>query len=267
MITNTLIGYNGRLGNQMYQFGILYILRWLFGYEIKIPLKNAIEYNDIFEKLELFSVFNLNQSYLSATIDTSGFNFINKRGVVHYDDVFDVSDNTDVRGDFQSAYYYTPYRDILRDLYQFYPFITKKCEGYLKNIKTKKELVGIHVRRTDYITLNSALDKEYYLNLLTKFDPDKFDFVCVSDDIRWCKENLPSYIKFSNNHSSVDLCILTLCDHIIMANSTFSWWGAFLNKMGGNVYMPKVWFSETYKEYYNLKADESVLVWDGVTVV
>lgn len=61
---------------------------------------------------------------------------------------------------------------------------------------------------------------------------EKFKIVVFSDDISWCKDNIISeHIYFSENNSNhVDMCMMTMCDHNIIANSSFSFWGAYLNQ-------------------------------------
>ena len=70
-------------------------------------------------------------------------------------------------------------------------------------------------------------------------------FLCVSDDIEWCKHNLPNRdrIYFTHNPLEVDMCITSLCSNNIIANSSFSWWGAWLNiNPNKKVIAPKKWF-------------------------
>lgn len=110
--------------------------------------------------------------------------------------------------------------------------------------------VSIHVRRGDYLKFSKVyiqLPLEYYLKALSLLEKQvKIDRIYVfSDDIKWCKQNfkddridfvegLPDYI---------DLYAMTKCTHNIMANSSFSWWGAYLNENPNQiVYVPKKWF-------------------------
>jgi hypothetical protein len=107
--------------------------------------------------------------------------------------------------------------------------------------KPDKKLVSIHFRRTDYLVshiLNLSFD--YYKEALTYFNPDKYQVIVFSDDIEYCKNNL--YELFNNegikwdvyisntNNSNIDMCMMSLCDDNIICNSTFSQWGALLNK-------------------------------------
>lgn len=116
-----------------------------------------------------------------------------------------------------------------------------------------KELVSIHVRRGDYLSHDHfcKLDQDYYNEALSYFteDMDKYHFVVFSNDIPWCKENLIEgnkvtfvdppgqdivQIKRSDypiemSDDASDLILMSMCDHNIIANSSFSWWAAYTN--------------------------------------
>jgi hypothetical protein len=111
------------------------------------------------------------------------------------------------------------------------------------------ESVSLHIRRTDYVTSNGfhpVQTVEYYEKALSLIGDYK-NIVVFSDDISWCKENL----KFDNttfiegNKDYEDLWLMSLCDHNIIANSSFSWWGAWLNNnVNKKVVAPSNWFGQ-----------------------
>jgi hypothetical protein len=73
-----------------------------------------------------------------------------------------------------------------------------------------------------------------------------------SDDIEWCKENLQleNSTFVSTDSDYVDLCLMSMCNHHIIANSSFSWWGAWLNKnKDKKVVAPNQWFGSAYEHY------------------
>ena len=98
-----------------------------------------------------------------------------------------------------------------------------------------RETVSVHFRRTDYLSQSSLnLSKEYYEKALSIFSDNKrYSILVFSDDIEYCKglDILSSMnVRFvENNKSYVDMCIMSLCNHNILANSSFSLWGALLN--------------------------------------
>lgn len=102
-----------------------------------------------------------------------------------------------------------------------------------------KELVSIHVRRGDYLLPQHhhfcKLETDYYSKALEPYieDIEKYHFVVFSNDIQWCKESLieGEMVTFVNQGiDCVDLILMSLCDHNIIANSSYSWWAAFRNR-------------------------------------
>jgi len=110
--------------------------------------------------------------------------------------------------------------------------------------------VSVHVRRGDYVNLNHihpVQDENYYKKALENFSMSE-KFVIFSDDIEWCKQcgwfdNLPNKLFVENEKDYIDLFLMSKCNHNIIANSTFSWWGAWLNKNEDKkVVAPSNWF-------------------------
>ena len=135
----------------------------------------------------------------------------------------------------------------------------QKCFQYSINNYLIKDListittnsVGIHVRRGDYVNnlLHETIGVKYFFDAI-EYIRDKVkepSFFIVSDDINWCKMNLIfencTYIDFSKNEFE-DFEVLKNCHHKIISNSSFSWWGAYLNMNLPNVYYPSKWFSD-----------------------
>jgi len=132
----------------------------------------------------------------------------------------------------------------------------------LKDISDKNS-VAVHVRRGDFLNpetnkIHGTLPLEYYkqaVEMISGSVRDPF-FYFFSDDIAWCRTNFTgvNFIFASNpSHSEVDdLCLMKSCKHQIIANSTFSWWGAWLNTNPDKIVIaPKNWFAYTP---WNLRA-------------
>jgi hypothetical protein len=107
---------------------------------------------------------------------------------------------------------------------------------------------SIHVRRGDYLALQNhhpIQSIEYYQNAIDIIGNDKH-FLIFSDDIKWCEENfggLTNKTYITGNQDYEDLYLMSMCRNNIIANSTFSWWGAWLNKNEDKkVIAPKQWF-------------------------
>jgi hypothetical protein len=98
--------------------------------------------------------------------------------------------------------------------------------------RNNKKLVSVHIRRGDLVTFNLLmLPLSYYKTAMSLFGSDVL-FVVFSDDIEWCKENFENKnLRFVEKEKDyIELYMMSLCDHNIIANSTFSWWGAYLNQ-------------------------------------
>lgn len=123
---------------------------------------------------------------------------------------------------------------------------------------TDTESVGIHVRRGDYVgnrLVDGICTIAYYEAALRQIlaCPGKYTFFLFSNDLDWCKEHIvpllggAKYVVVSENRgadSTWDMILMTYCRHLVMANSTFSWWGAFLNRQGGRIVAPSPWIRE-----------------------
>lgn len=133
---------------------------------------------------------------------------------------------------------------------------TKKNAVIIDEMR-KSNSVSIHVRRGDYLKLKDVYaecTKDYYqkaISLLQSNNQD-CDFYVFSNDISWCKEHLDckdSKFTFIEHNTGVqsyeDIRLMTECKHNIIANSSFSWWGAILNESEDKkIICPKNWYTE-----------------------
>ena len=109
-----------------------------------------------------------------------------------------------------------------------------------------KPITSVHVRRGDYINLSNfhtICDIQYFKTAIDIIGDSYFVF--VSDDMEWVKQtfNDNGYIFPAFNDELLDLTLMTLCDNNIISNSSFSWWGAYLNKTDNKrIIAPKKWF-------------------------
>lgn len=114
---------------------------------------------------------------------------------------------------------------------------------------TPIDQVAIHVRRGDYVGNSFYVDlmkDGYYERAMAEF-PDE-DFLVFSDDIAWCKkQSIFQGRRFSfseGNDEITDLNLMAGCKGIIMANSSYSWWGAYLGDPKKKVIAPKEWYAD-----------------------
>lgn len=145
-------------------------------------------------------------------------------------------------GYFQSEKYFKHNRNYILEAFSFSSEVEEKYRETLK-----RKTVSVHVRRGDYVNLQDhhpLQPQEYYDKAIKEVG----DFDCAlvfSDDLDWCKQNLiiPNAVFVEGQTDIDDLKLMSLCDNNIIANSSFSWWGAWLNKSKNKkVIAPKKWF-------------------------
>ena len=114
----------------------------------------------------------------------------------------------------------------------------------------KKRTTAIHVRRGDYLKFSKhhpAQTAEYYNNGMELLRNKTDTFIVCSDDIEWCKQNIigDNVVYIENERDYIELYLISLCDNVIISNSSFGWWGAWLNKNSNKtVIATKQWFGE-----------------------
>jgi hypothetical protein len=246
MIGFNVLGKFGRLGNQMFQFASLKGIAKNNNYQYCIPPIG----HDLFNCFKFNSTSFLNFQYIDA-----------KRPVVLETDFsFDKSlfencpDWVDIRGYFQSEKYFIHIKDELLKDFEFIDGILDPAKDAIKNWKTP---VSLHIRRTDYISNpnHSVLSMSYYERALSYFNSNS-TILIFSDEPEWCmKHELFSDDRFlvsETENSYMDLCLMTLCSGHIIANSSFSWWGAWLSE-SEKVIAPKDWFKGSNNEHLDTK--------------
>jgi len=169
----------------------------------------------------------------------------------HYQDGHDI---IYLDGYFQNPLLFKSIRNVLLKDFTF-PKLPENTNDLAKLIETKSA-VSIHVRRGDYLNpennnYHGVLPISYYKSAVEKMIELNKDacFFIFSDDGEWCELNF-SFIKKEkyfisdrNNHSWTDMKLMTLCKHFIIANSSFSWWGAWLSQhYSKTVIAPKNWY-------------------------
>ena len=178
----------------------------------------------------------------------------------HYDpDLNKANQDLYLDGYWQSEKYFVSYRDDLLKAFTLKADLHEQTLRYRKMIEESKA-VSLHIRRGDYISnphtnsVHGTCSLEYYkkaVNQITKRVKNPH-FYIFSDDLAWTKENL-SFIKvvtFVELDEKIpdheEMYLMSWCQHNIIANSSFSWWGAWLNQNPHKtVIAPKKWFNDT----------------------
>lgn len=163
--------------------------------------------------------------------------------------------NLILRGGFQSEKYFN--KELVLSLFEIDPATKAYIQNKYNDVLVKNP-VCINVRRGDYLALEykHPVCRMSFFNKAMSFFPSDTLFLVISDDIEWCKKYFRgSHFFFIDNEPPlVDLYLQSMCSHNIISNSTFSWWGAWLNpNPEKKVIYPDPWFGPFYKKELNTK--------------
>ncbi len=262
MIGYNRLGCNGRLGNQMFQYAALRGIADKRGYEWKIPP----------EDYQHTANYGLFETFEMSNVKEENIGFVNGQSVQENDHCFisefftECPDDISLDGFFQTEKYFNHISDQIRQDYTFKKGYLEPCKQYIDSLD--KPPIFLHVRQADNIgreQFHPILPISYFEECLQEFPEDTPCFV-FTDDLAWCKsqdyfkqdrflfnENVQRYSYVSMDGlgkmqntllPQVDLCLMSLCSGAIIANSSFSWWGAWLQNNRGKVIAPnpKKWF-------------------------
>jgi hypothetical protein len=259
MVSFTQIGNLGRLGNQMFQMASTIGIGTKLGYQFRFPSEsfngNADASPDSYEGCKLMDCFEIGEDLLlpldeirrnvSYLYRESDFTYNQQTG--------SLPDGCDLYGYFQTEKYFSHCRDLILNQFKFRDQYSDKASSYVENIRESKNganVISLHVRRGDYVHYpqhHPTCGTEYYDKAVSEIKShiDSPIFLVFSDDKEWCKTVFfgDEYIISELDNSYEEMCAMTLCDSHIIANSSFSWWGAWLNmKENKKVISPSNWF-------------------------
>lgn len=271
MLAFNQIGNLGRLGNQMFEYAALRGISAHHGYDWSIPPfhHKGIENYSLNECFKLESVTDKN----IGTYDD--FQYVGER-FFHFDrELFEnCPDNVSLHGFFQSEKYFKNISEQIRKDYTFLDEHLDPCKEFIRQFDGQEPIM-LHVRRGDpnlvdprgfkwaYVNCSDqhpVQSLEYYEKALEHFD-DNQPVIVFSDSVEWVKEQdffssdrfmiSEPQEKYSDGSflPYVDLCLMSLCFHAIIANSSMSWWGAWLqSNPNKKVIAPKMWFGPAYAD-------------------
>ena len=259
----------GGLGNQMFQYAFAKALEQR-GNNVKIDISAYDNYKlhggyqlDLYNidlristKEENAGYFHKN--FLSNFFMNLGFNFLKKtkeKNLLFDKTLLSLDKDQSIEGYFQSEKYFIDIRDIIINQFILKSDLSNYSKSILKLIKTSENSCSVHVRRGDFINeinqkIHGSCNLEYYVSAIQKIQKfnKKINFFVFSDDINWCKKNLKfkNVIIINSNEKRIpheDVHLMSLCNHNIISNSTFGWWGAWLNQNEiKKVIAPNRWF-------------------------
>jgi hypothetical protein len=232
MIGFNKLGNNGHVGNQMFQYAGLLGIALHNNYEWAIAPHEAFgkDYKEL--RSSIYNCFKIPSAKNQLLID--GPEVLEPTPCFSEDLFNNCPDNITLQGYFQDEKYFRSIKDIILNEFTFINHIEAQAKEFLDDYKS--QTVSVHVRRTDYIdgpasTNRTTTPLDYYKYAMDLFKNSTF-FI-FSDDINWCMEQSifkDNNVVFPNKSAYVDLCIMSLCDHNIIANSSYSWWASYINK-------------------------------------
>lgn len=262
-----IVRFKGGLGNQMFQYAFVEALRSRnrmvrcnMGFYRKHPEARGFVLDKVFPKVLLneiaddyFDEIDKKWRSISSNKDSlkifcedtkKRFFWVERERIdegVYLDEVFDTNNCTFV-GYWQSWKYFSNIEQTIRQLYQF-----ENVEYRLLEVKSQLEEIGnltsIHIRRTDYLKYpeiyGGVCTDDYYMSAMEYIEKNtdgNVNFVVFTDDREWIKENFKrrdflwvDESQFDKYQDWYDMYLMSLCKNNIIANSSFSWWGAWLN--------------------------------------
>jgi hypothetical protein len=270
-----IVRLTGGLGNQMFQYAAAKRLSQTHGVELKLDARRL--QGDSYRKFQL-GAFNIPEELatedeirriklgamftwlLMPTHLLTGFNFklpefYSEKQYAFDPLVMELGNQVYLKGRFHSEKYFSDITDTIAENYTLRS-VSEKARK-LENDITSVDSVSIHVRRGDYISNSHNLarygtcDDSYYERSVEKAlkHSETSKFFIFSDEPDWVSENMPfpenSVFVTSEglNGDAEELYLMSLCRQHITANSTFSWWGAWLDRKADKaVYTPGRWF-------------------------
>ena len=271
----------GGLGNQMFQYALAIALkeRWK-DEEIKLDLHGFNGYHkhqgyqlDMlfghrFEAATLTDVAQLAWPYPHYQLWRVGSRLLPKRRSMLCEpskgllpsDVLKQKGSLYYDGYWQDERYFKAIRPRIMAAFKFPDFTDRRNLETEKRLKAS-EAVSIHIRRGDYlddVLFQGTCDIAYYQRAIARLCQLKTPVFCIfSNDMAWCKVHIEPllhgkeilYVDWNRGKESYrDLQLMTLCRHHIIANSSFSWWGAWLSKADDGITIaPQHWYAHDAK--------------------
>lgn len=270
-ITFKTIGEAGDLGSQLQQYASLYAVAKASGKTIVFPESSLqLGYGFKFAKLLDISIETKPDSFFNHFVD------IRPNDQLQVDQsLFQLQNNVDynVVNRFDLFKYWHPacVEDVKN--WRWNAEHADAATSLFKKLPSGKELVAVHVRRGDYLLPQHdhfcKLNTDYYSEAIAPYldDLEKYHFVIFSNDIEWCKESLieGDMVTFVEpGLDRVDLILMSLCDHFITANSSYSWWAAFMSKNPNKKVTCPMNYLKSYSPWAHINKNYYPSEWVGI---
>jgi len=279
-----VVTLKGGLGNQLFQYSTGRAIALQTGTNLQLDLSEIGKQrgDDVTERSLHLNVFDLPASYFGksgqsglqtavydklgsiiwsmskyASIKIAGI-YKDDEALIYDQKVLELPGDIHLKGYWQSEEYFKSYAEKIREEVSIPDPPVGENRDWYKQICDTKSL-SVHVRRGDYVNLDRALPPEYYRKALSTIaETDTiFDVFVFSDDMNWVREHRQEFVPSDTSYdlhyitcndgstAHEDLRLMRACDHHIVANSTFSWWGAWLDKSDSKrIIAPDYWIRD-----------------------
>jgi len=284
-----IVNLSGGLGNQMFQYALGRNISLKLNTELKFDLSytrrgelsnyglHVFNIVEAFFDKEEFCKDNCDFKYTENALIfkseflpmvSASYSYIKEKNFRFDNDILNSLDNSYLDGYFQSEKYFLENRRTILSDFTLKNSIDSNNMEVISTIESNNS-VSMHIRRGDYLNkevsaILNICDLSYYkraVDAILKLTHSPYFFI-FSDDINWAKENLSfinniSFIDINTGSDSYkDLILMSLCNHNIIANSSFSWWAAWINKNPSKIVIsPKKWFNINSR---NSKNDQDI---------
>lgn len=268
------VRFNGGLGNQMFQWAFARAIEKYTGvptfidmtffkksysrpYELDIFALDAKKVEGFWNNLKIETIWKLRRKLKGKKFLGT---YIYEEPHFEFDkEIFNVEPNTYIHGFFQSEKYFKEIENEIREDFKFKLAPDEINQAHINKINSTNS-ISLHIRRGDYVqkkryqNVYATCSLDYYKRGVERIFKDTNQppmLFIFSDDKEWVKENLklPFETVYVDNNSGAksyeDMRLMSLCKHNIIANSSFSWWGAWLNNNKEKIVIaPQKWFND-----------------------
>ena len=294
-----VVRLNGGLGNQLFQYAAGYALALrnqellmldITGFLSHNPnLKQSYRSLDILDYEIEFSESISGSRLMGIRYPWGIFSrvsdFIQKRIFKRYyvdwhPDILLKNGQVYLDGYYQSELYFSGFRDEISKQFQLKKTFLDGVKNIVEMIQASNNSISIHVRRGDYITnprankIHNVCTKNYFYRSLDYLSSrlDDFRIFIFSDDIDWVKTEmtLPESTVYVSDllqlsgerlRSSQEMYLMSLCQYNVISNSSFSWWGAYLNRFNEKIVLaPSVWSKSKVISHKNILPAEWIQI-------
>lgn len=243
------IKLKGRIGNNLFQYALYYKLKKKYNISVFV-----YGWNPDFEKY--FEKVNWIDSFYFRKLVHKAIKFFPNKTFTQYD--FqplaqidkEIENNLVLDGYFQSAQFFEGYEDLIKNNFKIKKKYIKEFEKRFAKLYKENKILVINYRLGDYVNWgndslggkNLVLPLDYYKNALAKIaDIDSFKIILVTDEKQVAKEHFSfiQNIEVFSEGAIIDFQLIKNSHTIIIANSTFSWWAAYLSRTAKRILAPE----------------------------